>query len=52
LCTILSVQLMSLGILAELIARNVDADYVDKQISEIIDDSEVMGNRNRNSNGK
>ncbi|MEG3833649.1 MULTISPECIES: glycosyltransferase family 2 protein [unclassified Microcoleus] len=39
LCTILSVQLISLGILAELMARNVDADYVDKQISEIIDDS-------------
>jgi len=39
LCTILSVQLISLGILAELIARNVDADYVDKQICEIIDDS-------------
>jgi hypothetical protein len=33
------VQLISLGILAELMARNVDADYVDKQISEIIDDS-------------
>ena len=40
LCTILSVQLISLGILAELMARNVDADYVDKQICEIIDDSE------------
>lgn len=40
LCTILSVQLMSLGILAELMARNVDADYVDKQICEIIDDSD------------
>ncbi|MBE9186877.1 glycosyltransferase family 2 protein [Microcoleus sp. LEGE 07076] len=39
LCTILSVQLISLGILAELIARNVAADYVDKQICEIIDDS-------------
>src|SRR6476661_7594024 len=39
LCTILSVQLISLGILAELMARNVDDDYVDKQISEIIDDS-------------
>ena len=41
LCTILSVQLISLGILAELIARNVDADYVDKQICEIIDDSDL-----------
>jgi hypothetical protein len=39
LCTILSVQLISLGILAELMARNVEADYVDKQICEIIDDS-------------
>ena len=36
--TLLSVQLMSLGILAELITRNVDADYVDKQISEVLDD--------------
>ena len=41
LCTILSVQLISLGILAELMARNVDADYVDKQICEIIDDSDL-----------
>ncbi len=41
LCTILSVQLISLGILAELMARNVDADYVDKQICEIIDDSDI-----------
>ena len=41
LCTILSVQLISLGILAELMARNVDADYVDKQICEIIDESDL-----------
>lgn len=39
LCTILSVQLMSLGILAELITRNVDTDYVEKQISEVLNDS-------------
>ncbi|MDB9512888.1 glycosyltransferase family 2 protein [Kamptonema animale CS-326] len=39
LCTILSVQLISLGILAELITRNVDSDYVDKQIAEVLDEN-------------
>ncbi|NEQ74775.1 MAG: glycosyltransferase [Okeania sp. SIO2C9] len=37
LCIILSVQLISLGILAELITRNVDDDYVDKQICEVVE---------------
>lgn len=37
LCIILSVQLISLGILAELITTNVDDDYVDKQICEVIE---------------
>ncbi|NET45472.1 glycosyltransferase family 2 protein [Okeania sp. SIO2B3] len=37
LCIILSVQLISLGILAELITRNVDDDYVDKQICEVLE---------------
>lgn len=39
LCTILSVQLISLGILAELITRNVDADYADKQVAEVLDET-------------
>jgi glycosyltransferase involved in cell wall biosynthesis len=39
LCTILSVQLISLGVLAELITRNVSDDYVEKQICEVIDES-------------
>ncbi|OCQ89593.1 glycosyl transferase family 2 [Oscillatoriales cyanobacterium USR001] len=39
LCTILSVQLISLGILAELITRNVDSNYVDRQIAEILDEN-------------
>ncbi|MDJ0556623.1 MAG: glycosyltransferase family 2 protein [Microcoleaceae cyanobacterium MO_207.B10] len=38
LCIILSVQLISLGILAELITRNVDDDYVDKQICEVLEE--------------
>jgi glycosyltransferase involved in cell wall biosynthesis len=37
LCTILSVQFISLGILAELITRHSDVDYVDQQICEIIE---------------
>ncbi len=40
LCMILSVQLISLGILAELITRNVDDDYVDKQICEVVEESQ------------
>ena len=40
LCIILSVQLISLGILAELITKNVDDDYVDKQICEVVEESE------------
>ncbi|WP_307785944.1 glycosyltransferase family 2 protein [Okeania sp. KiyG1] len=40
LCIILSVQLISLGILAELITKNIDDDYVDKQICEVIEESE------------
>ena len=38
LCIILSVQLISLGILAELITKNVDDNYVDKQICEFIEE--------------
>lgn len=40
LCTILSVQLISLGVLAELVTRNASDDYVEKQICEVIDKSE------------
>ncbi len=40
LCIILSVQLISLGILAELITKNVDDDYVEKQICEVVEESE------------
>lgn len=40
LCIILSVQLISLGILAELITRNVDDDYVDQQICEVVEEIE------------
>lgn len=40
LCVILSVQLISLGVLAELVTRNVSDDYVEKQICEVIDESE------------
>ncbi|MDY6802912.1 MAG: glycosyltransferase family 2 protein [Cyanobacteriota bacterium] len=40
LCVILSVQLISLGVLAELVTRNVNDDYVEKQICEVIDESE------------
>lgn len=40
LCIILSVQLISLGILAELITKNIDDNYVDKQICEVIEESE------------
>ncbi len=40
LCIILSVQLISLGVLAELVTRNVNDDYVEKQICEVIDESE------------
>ena len=40
LCIILSVQLISLGILAELITKNVDDDYVDKQICEVVEETE------------
>jgi glycosyltransferase involved in cell wall biosynthesis len=39
LCTILSVQLISLGILGELITRNVDPNYVDQQIAEVLDEN-------------
>ena len=38
LSTILSVQLISLGVLAELLTRHLDSDYVDKQIYEILDE--------------
>lgn len=37
LCIILSVQLISLGILAELITKNVDDNYVNKQICEVLE---------------
>jgi len=37
LCAILSVQLISLGILGELITRNSEHNYADKQINEILD---------------
>lgn len=37
LSTILSVQLISLGVLAELLARYLNSNYVDNQITEIID---------------
>lgn len=40
LCVILSVQLISLGVLAELVTRNSSDDYVEKQICEVIDESE------------
>jgi hypothetical protein len=32
-------QLISLGVLAELVTRNVSDDYVEKQICEVIDES-------------
>ncbi|MEB3339851.1 glycosyltransferase family 2 protein [Okeania sp.] len=43
LCIILSVQLISLGILAELITKNVDNNYVDKQICEVVEIPEKNG---------